>query len=162
MMRPSQGEKAEQFLALHARRGAFVIPNPWDAGTARILAAVGFEALATTSAGLAFTLGRQDGAGVVTRDETLANARAIVNATDLPVAADLENGYGHTPAAAAETIPLAGESAGLVGGSIEDATGDPREPIYDFQPAVERVSAAAGLARGLPFPFPLGWPAGNF
>src|SRR5260370_11540145 len=110
MMRPSQGEKAEQFLALHARRGAFVIPNPWDAGTARILAAVGFEALATTSAGLAFTLGRQDGAGVVTRDETLANARAIVHATDLPVAADLENRDGPTPAQEGRTIRPAAQA----------------------------------------------------
>src|SRR6202795_2993615 len=127
-------DKVAAFRALHARPGAFVIPNPWDAGTARILASLGFEALTTTSAGLAFTLGKRDGAGDVTRDETLANAKAIVDATDLPVAADLENGYGHTPEAAAQTIRLAGEMAGLVGGSIEDATGDPRQPIYDFQP----------------------------
>src|SRR6266496_6096969 len=98
-MRARQAEKGEHFRALHARPGAFVIPNPWDAGTARILAGLGFEALATTSAGLAFTLGRRDGAGVVTRDEALANARAIVEATDLPVAADLENGYGPSPKA---------------------------------------------------------------
>src|SRR3954468_4746988 len=117
----TQLEKGERFRALHARPGAFVIPNPWDAGTARVLAGLGFEALTTTSAGLAFTLGRRDGAGVVTRDETLANAKAIVDATDLPVAADLENGYGDRPEAAAETIRLAGERAGLVGGSIEDA-----------------------------------------
>ncbi len=154
-MRPSQAEKAERFRALHARPGAFVIPNPWDAGTARILAGLGFEALTTTSAGLAFTLGRRDGAGVVTRDEALANAKAIVDATDLPVAADLENGYGHTPEAAAETIRLAADVAGLVGGSIEDATGDPRRPIYDFQHAVERVAAAAETARAFPFPFVL-------
>ena len=108
-MRATQAEKAERFLALHARPGAFVIPNPWDAGTARILTALGFEALTTTSAGLAFALGRRDGAGMVTRDEALANARAIVDATDLPVAADLENGYGDSPEAAAETIRLAGE-----------------------------------------------------
>src|SRR5262245_8619207 len=117
-MPTSQAEKAERFRALHARPGAFVIPNPWDAGTARILADLGFEALTTTSAGLAFALGRRDGAGAVTRDEALANAKAIAEATDLPVAADLENGYGHTPQAAAQTIRLAAETAGLVGGSI--------------------------------------------
>ncbi len=160
-MRTSQAEKAERFRALHGRPGAFVIPNPWDAGTARILAGLGFEALTTTSGGLAFALGRPDGAGVVTRDEALANARAIVDATDLPVAADLENGYGHTPEAAAQTILLAAE-AGLVGGSIEDATGDPRRPIYDFRHAVERVAAAAETARALPFPFILVGRAENF
>jgi 2-methylisocitrate lyase-like PEP mutase family enzyme len=162
MIRASQAEKAERFVALHARRGAFVIPNPWDAGTARILAGLGFEALTTTSAGLAFTLGRRDGAGVVTRDEALANAKAIVDATDLPVAADLENGYGPMPSAAAETIRLAGEMAGLVGGSIEDTTGDPRKPIYDFQHAVERVAAAAEAAHALPFPFVFVGRAENF
>src|SRR6266850_8058065 len=123
-MRATQAAKGERFRGLHERPGAFVIPNPWDAGTARILASMGFEALTTTSAGLAFTLGRPDGAGVVTRDEALANARAMVEATDLPVAADLENGYGHSPEAAAETVRLAAEVAGLVGGSIEDASGD--------------------------------------
>src|SRR6185295_8996548 len=138
-MRPSQAEKAARFQALHARPGAFVIPNPWDAGTARILTSLGFEALTTTSGGLAFTLGRRDGAGAVTREETLANARAIVDATDLPVAADLENGFGDAPEAAAETIRLAAEVAGVVGGSIEDATGDPRRPLYELQHAVERV-----------------------
>jgi 2-methylisocitrate lyase-like PEP mutase family enzyme len=158
----TQAEKAARFRALHARPGAFVIPNPWDAGTARILAGLGFEALTTTSAGLAFTLGRADGAGLVTRAETLANAKAIVDATDLPVAADLENGFGHAPEAAAETIRLAAEVAGLVGGSIEDATGDPRRPIYDFQHAVERVAAAAEAARALPFPFVLVGRAENF
>jgi len=158
----TQAEKAERFRALHARPVAFVIPNPWDAGTARILAALGFEALTTTSAGLAFTLGRRDGEGAVSRDETLANARAIVDATDLPVAADLENGFGHAPEAAAETIRRAGEIAGLVGGSIEDATGDPQRPIYDFQHAVERVAAAAAAARALPFPFVLVGRAENF
>lgn len=162
MMRASQAEKAERFRALHAGPGAFVIPNPWDAGSARILAGLGFQALTTTSAGLAFALGRQDGAGVVTRDEALANAKAIVDATDLPVAADLENGYGHTPEAAAETIRLAGEAAGLVGGSIEDTTGNPRHPIYDFQLAVERVAAAAEAARAFPFPFVLVGRAENF
>jgi 2-methylisocitrate lyase-like PEP mutase family enzyme len=161
-MGSSQADKAERFRALHARPGAFIIPNPWDAGTARILAALGFEALTTTSAGLAFTLGRPDGAGVVTRADALANAKAIVEATELPVAADLENGYGHSPEAAAETIRQAGEEAGLVGGSIEDATGDPQRPIYDFQHAVERVAAAAEAARALPFPFVLVGRAENF
>lgn len=160
--RSSQAAKALRFQALHARSGAFVIPNPWDAGTARILAGLGFEALATTSAGLAFTLGRRDGAGAVTRDETLANAKAIVDATDLPVAADLENGFGHTPEAVAETIRFAGEQAGLVGASIEDATGDRRRPIYDFQHAVERIASAVEAARALPFPFVLVGRAENF
>jgi 2-methylisocitrate lyase-like PEP mutase family enzyme len=158
----SQAEKAERFQALHARPGAFVIPNPWDAGTARILTALGFEALATTSAGLAFTLGRRDGAGTVSREETLANAKAVADATDLPVAGDLENGFGDSPEEAAETIRLAGETAGLVGGSIEDSTGDSGRPIYDFQHAVERVAAAAEAARALPFPFVLVGRAENF
>jgi 2-methylisocitrate lyase-like PEP mutase family enzyme len=161
-MRASQAEKANRFQALHDRPGAFVIPNPWDAGTARILTSLGFEALATTSAGLAFALGRRDGDGSVTRDEALANAKAIVDATDLPVSADLENGFGHSPEAAAETIRLAGECAGLVGGSIEDTTGDSQRPIYEFQHAVERVAAAAEAARALPFPFVLVGRAENF
>jgi len=152
-MTVSQSEKAQRFKALHERPGAFVIPNPWDAGTARILTGMGFEALTTTSAGLAFSLGRQDNHGAVTREETLDNAKAIVDATDLPVAADLENGFGDSPEAAAETILLAAEVAGLVGGSIEDSTGDNRRPIYDFAHAVERVAAAAEVARSLPFPF---------
>jgi len=151
-MSVDQAGKGHRFQALHSRAGAFVLPNPWDAGTARILTSLGFEALTTTSAGLAFALGRPDGAGAVSRDETLANAKAIVDATDLPVAADLENGFGDSPAAAAETIRLAGE-VGLVGGSIEDATGDPQRPIYDFNHAVERVAAAVEAARGLAFPF---------
>jgi 2-methylisocitrate lyase-like PEP mutase family enzyme len=158
----TQTQKAERFQALHQRPGAFIIPNPWDAGTARILEALGFEALTTTSAGLAFTLGRRDGANLVSRDETLANARAIAEATDLPVAADLENGFGDAPEAARETIRLAGERAGLVGGSIEDSSGDPRKPIYDFQHAVERISAAIEAARALPFPFVLVARAENF
>jgi 2-methylisocitrate lyase-like PEP mutase family enzyme len=158
----TQAQKAEQFRALHARPGAFLIPNPWDAGTARILASLGFEALTTTSAGLAFTLGRPDGAGLISRDETLANAKAIADATDLPVAADLENGFGDAPEAAAETIRLAGEMAGLVGGSIEDATGNPARPIYDFQHAVERVAAAAEAAHALPYPFVMVGRAENF
>ena len=155
----TQSDKAERFRALHARPGAFVIPNPWDAGSARILAGLGFEALTTTSAGLAFTYGRRD--GEMTRDETLANAKMIVDATDLPVAADLENGFGHAPEAAAETIRLAG-AVGLVGGSIEDAGGDPQAPIYDFAHAVERVAAAVAAARALPFPFVLVGRAENF
>lgn len=154
-------EKARVFQALHQREGAFVIPNPWDAGTARILTALGFEALTTTSAGLAFTLGRCDAEAAISRDETLANARAIVEATELPVAADLENGFGDTPETVAETIRLAAE-IGLVGGSIEDASGDQARPIYDFQHAVERVAAAVEAARSLPFPFTLVARAENF
>jgi 2-methylisocitrate lyase-like PEP mutase family enzyme len=154
-MASTQLQKGERFAALHARPGAFVIPNPWDAGSARILAALGFEALTTTSAGLSFMLGKRDGEGTVTRDETLANAKLVVDATDLPVAADLENGFGHAPEAAAETIRLAGERAGLVGGSIEDATGEAERPIYDFHHAVERVAAAVEAARALPFRFML-------
>ena len=154
-----QAAKAAAFRALHARPGAFVIPNPWDAGSARILASLGFEALATTSAGLANALGLRDGAAG--RAETLANARAIVDATPLPVSADLENGFGDAPEAAAETIRLAAE-AGLVGGSIEDASGDPARPIYDHGQAVERVAAAVAAARALPFPFMLTARAENF
>jgi 2-methylisocitrate lyase-like PEP mutase family enzyme len=150
-MHASQLEKAIRFRALHERDGAFVIPNPWDAGTARILTSLGFEALTTTSAGLAFTLGRRDGG--VSRTEALANAKAIADATELPVAGDLENGYGDSPEAAAQAIRLAGESAGLVGASIEDASGDPTRPIYEFNHAVERVAAAAESARGFTFPF---------
>ena len=155
----TQAEKGAHFRALHERPGAFVIPNPWDAGTARILTALGFEALTTTSAGLAFTLGRRDGAA--TRDETLANAKAIADATDLPVAADLENGFGDAPEAAAETIRRAGE-IGLVGGSIEDATGNAARPLYDIGHATERVAAAVAAARALPFPFMLTARAENF
>jgi 2-methylisocitrate lyase-like PEP mutase family enzyme len=158
----TQSEKARRFQALHQRPGAFVIPNPWDAGTARILTGLGFEALTTTSAGLAFVLGKRDGDGSVTRDEALANAKAIADATDLPVAADLENGYGHSPEAVAETIRLAGERAGLVGASIEDSTGDPSRPIYDFNHAVDRVAAAAEAARAFPFPFMFVGRAENF
>ena len=159
---PTQAEKAIQFQALHQRPGVLVVGNPWDAGTARILTALGSSALSTTSAGLAFALGKRDGAGVVTREEAFANARAIVDATPLPVAADLENGYGHSPEEAAETIRLAAESCGLVGGSIEDATGDPAHPIYDFEQAVERISAAAEAAHALPFPFMLVARAENY
>ena len=150
----TQAEKAAAFRALHERPGAFIIPNPWDAGTAKLLASLGFEALATTSLGLSNSLGRPDGAGVVSREEVLDNCRLIAAATDLPVNADLENGYAHEPRAAAEMIRLASE-AGIVGGSIEDATGDPQHPIYDFALAVERVQAAVETGRSLPVPFVL-------
>ncbi len=150
---PTQAEKAAKFLALHQRPEPFVIANPWDAGTARVLTGLGFLALSTTSAGLAFSLGRRDGTGSVSREEALANAKSIAGATELPVAADLENGYGDRPEDAAETIRMAAEDAGLVGGSIEDATGDPGHPIYDFQHAVERIAAASAAAHALPFPF---------
>jgi 2-methylisocitrate lyase-like PEP mutase family enzyme len=150
----TQAEKAAAFRALHERPGAFIIPNPWDAGTAKLLASLGFEALATTSLGLANSLGRPDGAGVVSREEVLDNCRLIAAATDLPVNADLENGYAHEPRAAAEMIRLASE-AGIVGGSIEDATGDLQNPIYDFALAVERVQAAVETGRSLPVPFVL-------
>jgi 2-methylisocitrate lyase-like PEP mutase family enzyme len=157
----TQAEKGARFLALHQQPGAFVIPNPWDAGTARILTALGFEALATTSAGLAFALGRRDAEGALTRDEILANARAIAEATPLPVSADLENGFADAPEGAAATIRLAAE-VGLVGGSIEDATGDARRPLYDAGHAAERVRAAAEAARALAFPFVLTARAENF
>jgi 2-methylisocitrate lyase-like PEP mutase family enzyme len=150
----SQSDKATTFRALHARPGAFVIPNPWDAGTAIMLARLGYRALATTSAGFAFSIGRADGEGAVNRDEALAHARTIVAATDLPVSADLENGFGDAPADCAETIRRAAE-AGLVGGSIEDATGRDAEPIYPFDVAVARVKAAVAAAQALPFPFTL-------
>ena len=153
--------KAIAFQVLHTRPGAFVIPNPWDAGTARILAALGFEALATTSAGLAFSLGRRDAEAAISRDETLANARAIVEATELPVSADLEDGFGARPEDAAETIQRAAE-VGLVGGSIEDTTADPASPIHDFNLSVERVIAAVEAARALPFPFTVTARAENF
>jgi len=155
----TQARRAAAFQALHERPGAFVLPNPWDAGTARILAAQGHAALATTSAGLAFALGRRDGA--CSRTETLANARLIVDATDLPVAADLENGFGDAPEDAAETIRLAA-GTGLVGGSIEDASGDAARPIYAMAHAVERIAAAVEAARALPFRFMLAARAENF
>jgi 2-methylisocitrate lyase-like PEP mutase family enzyme len=154
-----QKRKAAAFRALHTRSGAFAIPNPWDAGTARILTHLGFEALATTSAGLAFAIGRSD--GTVSLEETLANARAIVEATHLPVSADLENGFGHTPERVAETIQLAART-GLVGGSIEDATGDYSKPIYDLNLAVERITAAVEAACALDIHFTLTARAENF
>ncbi len=146
----TQIEKHGLFKALHERPGTFVIPNPWDAGTARILTALGFEALATTSAGFAFSVGRRDSAAAITRDEILANARAIVDATHLPVSADLEGGFGSAPEACVETIRRA-SAIGLVGGSIEDASADPQNPIFDFGHAVERVAAASEAAHSLPF-----------
>jgi 2-methylisocitrate lyase-like PEP mutase family enzyme len=146
----SQTEKAEAFRALHTRPGAFVIPNPWDAGTAKLLAALGFEALATTSLGLANMLGTAE----VSLDAILENCRTIAEATDLPVNADLENCGADDPKAAARAIGRAAE-AGAVGGSIEDSTDDPQRPIYDFTLAVERVQAAVEAARALPFPFTL-------
>ena len=146
----TQMEKAELFRALHERPGAFIIPNPWDAGTAKLLAALGFEALATTSLGLANMLG----SATVSRDAIIENCRMIAGATDLPVNVDLENCGADEPKAAAKTIALAAE-AGAVGGSIEDATSDLRRPIYDFALAVERVHAAVEVARSLPIPFML-------
>ena len=158
-MAATQSDKAARFRALHEGPGAFVIPNPWDAGSARILAALGFQALATSSGASAGTLGRRD--GTVTREEALAHARAIVEATDLPVSADLEKGFGDAPAVAAETIRLAA-GVGLVGGSIEDATGDKNRPLYDVGQATERVAAAVQAARALSFPFTLTARTENF
>ena len=145
----NQSEKATAFRALHERPGTFIIPNPWDPGTARLLAALGFEALATTSLGLANMLGRAD--STVTRSEVIDNCHDIAAATDLPVNADLENCFAHAPEAAAEAIRLAAE-AGAVGGSIEDFTGDAAVPIYEFDLAVARVRAAAEVAHALPVP----------
>jgi 2-methylisocitrate lyase-like PEP mutase family enzyme len=150
-MSVSQKDKAERFRSLH-QAGTFVIPNPWDIGSARILAGLGFQALATSSAASANAIGRAD--GELTRDEALAHARMIVNATDLPVSADLENGFGDAPETVAETVRLAGE-AGLVGCTIEDTTGNRDHPLYDFDLAVERIAAAAEATRALGFPFML-------
>jgi 2-methylisocitrate lyase-like PEP mutase family enzyme len=155
----TQSDKAEQFKSLHQGPGAFVIANVWDAGSARIIAGLGFSALATSSGASAGILGRRD--GQVTREEALAQARAMVMATELPVSADLEKGFGDAPATVAETIRLAA-TTGLVGCSIEDATRDADKPIYDFNYAVERVAAAAEAARELPFPFTLTARAENF
>lgn len=157
----TQLQRGEAFRALHLRPGIFAIPNPWNAGSAKMLAALGFEALATTSAGFAFSIGKPDVEGAVTREETLANAGEIVAATPLPVSADLENGFGDDPDACAETIRLAA-AAGLVGGSIEDATGRAADPIYPFDLAVARVKVAVAAARALPFPFTLTARAENF
>jgi 2-methylisocitrate lyase-like PEP mutase family enzyme len=150
-MRTDLQARAETFRDLH-RSGCFVMPNPWDAGSAKALAGLGFEALATSSGAAAGVLGRRD--GEITRDEALAHARAIVEATGLPVSADLENGFGDAPADAALTILLAGE-CGLAGASIEDCSGAAERRLYGFDQAVERIAAAAEAARALPFPFTL-------
>jgi 2-methylisocitrate lyase-like PEP mutase family enzyme len=155
----NQREKAERFRRLHDGPGAFVIPNPWDGGSARLLAGLGFQALATSSGAAAGVLGRRD--GEISRDEALAQVRIIVAATDLPVSADLEKGYGDAPAIVADTVRLAAE-AGLVGCSIEDATGDKNRPLYDFDAAVTRIEAAVHAARSLPFAFTLTARAENF
>jgi len=155
----SQSEKAARFRALHQGPRAFVIANPWDAGSARILAALGFQALATSSGAAAGVLGKHD--GKVTRDEALAQIRTIAAATDLPLSGDLEKGFGDAPDAAAQTIRL-GAEAGLVGGSIEDATGDKEKPLYDIGHATERVAAAVEAARKLGFGFVLTARSENF
>jgi 2-methylisocitrate lyase-like PEP mutase family enzyme len=158
-MPTSRNEKAARFRALHEAPGFFVIANAWDAGSARILAGLGFEALATSSGASAGVLGRRD--GMVTRQEALAQASAIVEATDLPVSADLEKGFDNTPEGAAQTIALAA-AAGLVGGSIEDFSGNRQQPLYDLALATDRIAAAAAAARELSFPFTLTARAENF
>jgi 2-methylisocitrate lyase-like PEP mutase family enzyme len=154
-------EKAIAFRKLHEGPGAFVMPNPWDVGTARVLAGLGYPALATTSGGLAFVLGRRDGEAAVTRAEALEHAAVIAGATDLPVSGDLENGYGHDPESVAETIRGAA-AAGLVGCSIEDSTSAPGDPIFPLAQAVERIAAAVEAAAALPFPFTLTARAENY
>nr|HEV7952404.1 isocitrate lyase/phosphoenolpyruvate mutase family protein [Candidatus Acidoferrales bacterium] len=158
-IRITQAEKGRTFRALHERDRAFIIPNPWDIGSARLLAHAGFEALATTSAGYAFSVGKTD--NTIRRDEMIAHVASIAAATDLPVNADLENGYGDSPKEAAETIRLAGE-AGATGGSIEDATGKADQPIYEVAHAADRIRAAAEAARALPFTFTLTARAENY
>ena len=155
----SQKEKAVRFHALHQGPGVFVIPNPWDTVSARLVAGLGFQALATSSAAAAATLGHRD--GDLTREQALAHARMIVEATDLPVSADLEKGFGQDPEVVAETVQRAAE-AGLVGCTIEDSTGEPDHPLYDFSLAVERIAAAAEAAHSLSFPFMLTARAHNF
>jgi 2-methylisocitrate lyase-like PEP mutase family enzyme len=155
----TQDDKGRGFQALHARPGTFVIPNPWDVGSARLLASAGFEALATTSAGFAFSRGLGDHR--VGRDAMLAHVAELATATHLPTSGDLENGFGDTPEIAAETIRLAA-GAGLVGGSIEDGTGDTAAPLYEIAHAADRVRAAAEAAHTLPFPFVLTARAENF
>jgi 2-methylisocitrate lyase-like PEP mutase family enzyme len=152
LMTVTQKEKATRFRSLHDGPGAFVIPNPWDIASAKMLAGLGFQALATSSAAAACAIGKKDGG--LTRDEALEHARMIVDATDLPVSADLEKGFGDAPGVVAETVRLAGE-AGLVGCTIEDTTGNPQHPLYDDSLAVERIAAAVEAARALPFPFML-------
>jgi 2-methylisocitrate lyase-like PEP mutase family enzyme len=158
-MTATRQDKAAAFRALHERPGAFVIANAWDAGSAMLLAGMGFPAIATSSAASASTLGRRD--GKISRDQALTHAKVLVEAVDVPVSADLENGFGHAPSLVAETIRLAAET-GLAGGSIEDHTGDPTKPIYDFEEAVERVSAAAEAVRSLGTPFMLTARCENF
>jgi 2-methylisocitrate lyase-like PEP mutase family enzyme len=148
----TQAEKGQLFRDLHYRDSAFVIPNPWDIGSARLLASTGFEALATTSVGYANSIGRQDHG--VTRDEMIAHAATLAAATELPVSADLENGFGHDPGTVAETIRMAA-AAGLAGCSIEDSTNRDDDPIYSFEHSVDRIRAAAEQVRNLPFPFML-------
>ncbi|NBF10275.1 isocitrate lyase/PEP mutase family protein [Pseudomonas sp. Fl4BN1] len=150
----AQTLRANTFKALHERAGAFVIPNPWDAGSAKMLASLGFEALATTSGGYAFSLGRPDAEGALSLEDTLHNVRGIVGASSLPVAADLENGFADNPEDCARALLLAAAS-GVVGGSIEDASGRAAEPIYEFNLAVERIEACVAAVRSLPFPFTL-------
>lgn len=150
----SVAARAEQFRALHDRGEIFVCPNPWDVGTARILENMGFRALATTSAGLAFSLGRRDGDGAVSAEETFRHAEMILASTSLPVSADLEDGFGASPDQVAATIRRAGE-IGLAGGSIEDATYAAADPLYSRSLAVERIAAAVEAARGLPYEFTL-------
>jgi 2-methylisocitrate lyase-like PEP mutase family enzyme len=151
-MSMTQHEKALRFRALHEGPGTFVIPNPWDAGSARLLTGLGFEALATSSAASAASIGIRDGR--LTRDEALWHSRSIVEATDLPVSADLEKGFGDRPEDVAETVRLAA-AAGLVGCTIEDSTGNPDAPLFEFRLAVDRITAAVQAARALPFPFAL-------
>jgi 2-methylisocitrate lyase-like PEP mutase family enzyme len=158
-MAQTQAEKGQAFRALHARDQAFIIPNPWDAGTARLLAQLGFEALATTSAGYAFSAGKAD--NTISREEMMAHVSTIAAATELPVSADLENGFGDDPETVAETIRLAG-AAGAVGGSIEDMSREAGHPIYERSHAVERVRAAAEAAHALPFAFTLTARAENY
>ena len=155
----TQKQKAEAFRALHHADKGFIIPNPWDVGTARMLAHLGFEALATTSAGYAFSVGKRD--HQVGRDEMMEHVRTLVDATDLPVSADLENGFGDDPATVAETVRLAG-AAGLAGCSIEDGTARSDAPVYELGAAVDRVRAAVEAARALPYPFVLTARAENF
>jgi len=157
----TQEERARIFRALHEKPGIFMMPNPWDAGTAKLFASLGFEALASTSQGFANALGRVDGTLSVSRAELIANCREIAAATELPVTADLENGYADDPREAAGIIRLAAE-AGVVGGSIEDSSGNAAAPIYDFNLAVERVAAAVEVARALPFAFTLTARAENY
>lgn len=157
----AQAERGERFRRLHEGDEILVLPNPWDIGTARLFANLGFQGLATTSAGLAFSLGRRDGDGAVSRTETIEHVRTIVDATPLPVTADLENGFGASPEAVAETVRLAGE-VGLAGASIEDATYRPDDPIFHRELASERIQAAVDAARSLPYPFTLTARCENF